>query len=48
MSLESIFPTQQEIDHAICLTAALKVIVFATAKLGARDMNLAKADRPGI
>ena len=43
--LLSMFLTNQEIEHAEDLTAALKIIAFLTAKLGARDMNLAKADR---
>ena len=41
---ESMFPTPAEIDHTKSLAEALKIIAFLTAKLGARDMNLAKAD----
>ena len=42
---EHMFPTQSEIDHIKSVTEALKIIAFATAKLGAHDMNLAKADQ---
>ena len=43
--MEHMFPREREIDHAKELTAALKIIAWATTKLGARDMNLAEADR---
>ena len=42
---EDMFPTEKEIEHAQDLTEALKIIAWASTKLGARDMNLAKADR---
>ena len=43
--LESMFPSETEITHTKNLTQALKVIAFAATKLGARDMNLARADK---
>ena len=42
---ESIFPTEAEIQHVKRVTDALDIIAFASTKLGARDVNLAKADQ---
>ena len=43
--LESLFPTESELTHIINLTKALKIIAFLATKLGARDVDLAKADK---
>ena len=43
--MESLFPSPAEIEHTIELTDALRIIAWAATKLGARDMDLAKADR---